>query len=728
MNVRSRSASLQLALLAFLVLFVWPARARAEPLTLWHAYRGAEKRALEQVLRDFERSPGGAPVQALQVPHDAYAAKLTAAVPRDAGPDVFIESHELLGDYLEQGVIAPVPGLLPDEHHAFPPRALAALRHDGKLYGLPLAMKCLALYVNTSLVHHVPATLEGIAALKSSLPKGVYPLAYEAENMYFHAAVLSAFGGVQLRPGGGFGFVGPAAERSTELVRRFIQDRVVPDEASGALVEELFSSGKAAFVIDGPWFASDVAGRVPYRVALLPKLAATGKPMRPYLTVEAAVLTPRGARNPAAVRLLHFLAGVESADVRARVGRQVVARTELPPSARGDAFLTTFAEQAKSAVLMPSSVRMRATWEPAQRALRKILNGTVAPGPALREAQRRFNDVVRPPPGPVSPTPLLIVMGLACFAGALWIVRETRGGRLGPALRKSLPAYGWVAHAVIAVTVLVLVPIVVGAAISLYAGRPGHMVYVGFANFVSILTARGGRLLGHGSFYLVLGVTILWTLSNIVLHVVLGFTLGLLLSRPALRLRPVYRVLLIVPWAVPSYVTALAWKGMFSRQFGAVSALLKAVGVEPFSWWARFPTAFAADVATNVWLGFPFMMVVTLGALTAVPKEVLEAAEVDGATRWQRLTRVTIPSVLPMMLPAVLLGAIWTFNMFNVVFLVSGGEPDGTTDILVSEAYRWAFTREAQYGYAAAYSVLIFLLLAFGSRLMNRMSGQRAFA
>ena len=82
-------------------------------------------------------------------------------------------------------------------------------------------------------------------------------------------------------------------------------------------------------------------------------------------------------------------------------------------------------------------------------------------------------------------------------------------------------------------------------------------------------------------------------------------------------------------------------------------------------------------MATNVWLGFPFMMVVTLGALTSIPKDVLEAAEVDGATRWQRFRRVTLPLLRPALLPAVVLGAIWTFNMFNVVFLVSGGEPDG---------------------------------------------------
>jgi arabinogalactan oligomer/maltooligosaccharide transport system permease protein len=130
--------------------------------------------------------------------------------------------------------------------------------------------------------------------------------------------------------------------------------------------------------------------------------------------------------------------------------------------------------------------------------------------------------------------------------------------------------------------------------------------------------------------------------------------------------------------------------------------------LEPIAWFSRFSTAFTANVATNVWLGFPFMMVVTLGALTAVPDDVLEAAKVDGATRWQRLRLVTLPMIKPSLMPAVTMGSVWTFNMFNVVFLVSGGDPDGTTEILVSEAYRWAFTRDAQYGYAAAYAVLIF--------------------
>jgi arabinogalactan oligomer/maltooligosaccharide transport system permease protein len=160
---------------------------------------------------------------------------------------------------------------------------------------------------------------------------------------------------------------------------------------------------------------------------------------------------------------------------------------------------------------------------------------------------------------------------------------------------------------------------------------------------------------------------------------------------------------------------------MFHKQFGAINAALGWLGVAPISWFSRFSTAFAANVVTNVWLGFPFMMVVTLGALQAIPREVEEAAAIDGASAWARFRHVTLPLLRPALGPAVVLGTVWTFNMFNVVFLVSGGEPDGATEILVSEAYRWAFSRQEQYGVAATYAVLIFLILTGTTRLLGRL-------
>ena len=192
-----------------------------------------------------------------------------------------------------------------------------------------------------------------------------------------------------------------------------------------------------------------------------------------------------------------------------------------------------------------------------------------------------------------------------------------------------------------------------------------------------------------------------------------------------MKLRGLYRVLLIVPWAVPNYITALIWRGMFDTEFGAINALLSSLGLAPVSWFSQFATSFAANLATNTWLGFPFMMVVTLGALQAIPRDLEEAAAVDGAGVWDRFRHVTLPLLKPALMPAVILGSVWTFNMFNVIYLVSGGEPDGGTEILISEAYKWAFTRQAQYGYAAAYAVLVFGVLLLYSKATSKLSGAR---
>jgi arabinogalactan oligomer/maltooligosaccharide transport system permease protein len=164
---------------------------------------------------------------------------------------------------------------------------------------------------------------------------------------------------------------------------------------------------------------------------------------------------------------------------------------------------------------------------------------------------------------------------------------------------------------------------------------------------------------------------------------------------------------------------------MFHRQFGAVSALLLALHIQPISWFTNFSTAFAANLVTNTWLGFPFMMVVALGALQSIPQDLYEAADVDGASRFAQFRHITLPLLKPALLPAIILGSVWTFNMFNIVYLVSGGEPGGATDILVSEAYRWAFQRNEQFGFAAAYSTLIFLFLLGWSAVTRRAASEQ---
>lgn len=321
--------------------------------------------------------------------------------------------------------------------------------------------------------------------------------------------------------------------------------------------------------------------------------------------------------------------------------------------------------------------------------------------------------------GPLLALVVLVLVALVSLADHKGALR-----RASNELRKGGIAYAFLTPTAIAMFVLVAIPFAVGLALGFYNNNHNTWTFVGIDNFIQILSGDGRSLSDPLNFWFTLGVTVAWTAVNVVLHVSIGVGLALLLRQRWLKGRHGFRMLLILPWAIPNYITALIWKGMFQGEYGAVNAVLTSMGLDKVSWFSEWSTAFSANVVTNTWLGFPFMMVVALGALESIPTDMYEAAEVDGASPWQRFRHITMPHLMPAMLPAIALGAIWTFNMFNVIYLVSDGRPGGGTDILVTEAYRWAFERGERYGLAAAYATIIFLILVLwtiiGSRLAKR--------
>lgn len=276
--------------------------------------------------------------------------------------------------------------------------------------------------------------------------------------------------------------------------------------------------------------------------------------------------------------------------------------------------------------------------------------------------------------------------------------------------------YAAIAPAIIGMFVLVFIPFFMGVYLA-FLDNKGE--FVGLANFAEILFPTEQS---DTNFYFTLGVTVMWTVLNVGLHVIIGLALAVILSDANLRGRSIYRVLLIVPWAVPNYITALVWKWIFNTQYGPTNAFLALLGFEPVDWLGRsFWTNFFANLVTNTWLGFPFMMVISLGALQSIPGELYEAAKIDGAGRFATFRHITLPLLKPALFPAIILGTVWTFNMFNVVYLVSGGAPDNKTNILITEAYR-AFRVLKNYGLAAAYSLIIFVILAVYTALTNRIA------
>jgi len=236
---------------------------------------------------------------------------------------------------------------------------------------------------------------------------------------------------------------------------------------------------------------------------------------------------------------------------------------------------------------------------------------------------------------------------------------------------------------------------------------------IGFDQFVSVFRQQ--------LFWSILVKTIIWTVVNMVFHVVIGVFLAVVLHQKFIRGKSIWRVALILPWALPQYITALTWRGMFNYEYGAVNLLItKYLHLPPVQWLTSPFEAFVAVIVTNIWLGFPFMMVIALGGLQSIPEDLYEAAEVDGASKWFQFWNITAPLLRPVMIPAITLGVIWTFNNINVIWLVSNmGEPADSTHILVSYVYKAAFNMY-RFGWAAALSVVIFAILFTFSQVFLR--------
>ena len=236
--------------------------------------------------------------------------------------------------------------------------------------------------------------------------------------------------------------------------------------------------------------------------------------------------------------------------------------------------------------------------------------------------------------------------------------------------------------------------------------------FIGLQNYFDVL--KNPDLVG------VFFRTIIWTVVNVVAHAVFGVALAILLNRK-LPGKALFRILLIIPWAIPQYIAALTWRGMFDNRFGDINILLGKIGVEAIPWLTDATYTFWAAVITNIWLGIPFMMMIALGGLQSIPNDMYEAADLDGANGFQKVKNITLPLLKPVMVPSIVLGTVWTFNNVNIINIMSYNVNSAKSQILITEVYRQAFTN-FRYGYASAYAVVIFLILLLFSGFFVKFS------
>ena len=281
-------------------------------------------------------------------------------------------------------------------------------------------------------------------------------------------------------------------------------------------------------------------------------------------------------------------------------------------------------------------------------------------------------------------------------------------------------AYAYSALSLLLILVVVVFPILYTAYISLTNMNLYH--WFDF-DFVGLKNYQNALFVFDSGFLAALLRTVLWTVLNMALQLVIAFGLASLLNSPNLKGRGFYKTLLMFPWAMPGYVSILLWKtGMFNSTFGLLNQWLQSLGFGMMRWLANDVSAFLCCSVVNLWLALPFMIMIIDGALQSVDRSLYETALINGATRLQKTAYITVPLIKSVIGPAVIITVFTTFKQFDVIYLLTqqAGSPSGANiHTILTYAYENAFIT-SNYGYSSAVSIIIFLLMIAFTILTNK--------
>jgi multiple sugar transport system permease protein len=291
-------------------------------------------------------------------------------------------------------------------------------------------------------------------------------------------------------------------------------------------------------------------------------------------------------------------------------------------------------------------------------------------------------------------------------------VRSRRRGRFSARLEP----YLYLSPALLLLALVMVVPLLVGLS---YAFRniqlfnPFATGWVGFAHF--------GELVHDASFWHALFDTVWWTGGSLAFQFSLGLILALALAKPFFGRRLV-QAIVFVPWAVPTFLSGLAWAWLFNPLIGPLPHWLAALDIiaEPYNILSDPGIAMWGPIVANVWFGIPFFAITLLAALQAIPRELYEAAEIDGADAWQRFMRVTLPLLAPTIAITVLLRTIWIANFADLIWVMTNGGPADSTQTLATYIFATAYSK-LDFGYASAVAAVLLLLLLLYAILLIRM-------
>lgn len=270
-------------------------------------------------------------------------------------------------------------------------------------------------------------------------------------------------------------------------------------------------------------------------------------------------------------------------------------------------------------------------------------------------------------------------------------------------LKTRLTPYGFILPACLTILLLVVYPILYGIYISFFdTNLVNRWNFVGFRYYLQALTDT--------SFLHSLWMTVIFTVSVVAGHFILGFIFASILNMD-IRLRTIFRGILILPWLFPDVVIAYLFKWILNTQGGIVNELLMHFGLisDPIGWLSTSATAFPCVILVSIWKGYPLVMVQILAGIQTISTDMYEAAEIDGATMMQKFRYITIPALKPILTTILILDTVWVFKQFTLIWLMTSGGPGSSTMVSAIEIYKNAFSY-FKYGLASAQSVYILVI------------------
>lgn len=701
--------------------------AKSIKVRLWHQLIYSHREVQAELLKEFEKANPDIQVESIYRETEALRSSFQSAAMVGGGPEIIQGPSDQVGPLSTMELLASMDEYFSKEDLAdFDP--LAQIRLRGKLLMVGDTVgNHLSLLYNRKLIDKPPQNTAELLEQGKAFKKGLY-LVWPMQEPFFFVPWVPGFGSSFATVDGEPTLNTPAMVNALKFIRDLKNSGFTSPNADYETANALFKDGKVAMIINGDWSWGDYrkAG-VDFGTARLPMVSETGLWPAPLVAAKGYSVNINVApeKKEAVRRVLHFLT---SAETQLRFTQKV---STLPSrlSARkseivlNDPLLKDSASIMEVGIPMPVNAELRAVWDSLRTQYQAVLTRDLAPEKAaeIAQADAMKQITVMNEVRPANAGAWLVKALFAAFI--LWFLYRTLKDT--PAFLRDIRgpnrlAYWFLMPAFFCVGLVVVFPFLYNIAISfsnLSLRTFKDWQIIGFQNYYDVITDK--------VFYVVFLKTAIWTVMNLVFHVSLGVILALLIDQ-TLPAKPLWRTLLIIPWAVPQYITALTWRSMFNQEYGAINQVLgQLLHMSPVEWLTKPLQVFSACLITNVWLGFPFMMMVALGGLQSIPRELYEAARVDGATPWQRFWRITWPLLQPVMVPATVLGAIWTFNNLNVIWLVSnGGEPAGETHILVSYVYKSAFDLY-RYSASAALSMIIFLILLGATVFYLRVSDKQ---